>query len=366
MGWTVLYIAFGFVALWLLGEVLLQYKARLRWRVLAFVGFVAVVAGVAIPSIAVIVVGAVAFGVGQSYVTLSFRKGFSTGWAIGGRPSTSRRRRTAAGAASDEPPRQAAEGPGVAQESPQEQTMVAAGPMGPGEGPEPEQAGDATGIAAGIAATDETVYSPQPLPDDTGQQYGVYDETSSGAGGLGAAAGYDPYGGYEQPLSQEAFGTYAGYDGYAEAPAAQEQQYGYAGYADAGYGDQAAGYGTDQQQQDQYAGYDASYAAYGASFSSSYGADGADGADGSYGSYGTYGSDGSYGTYGGYGYPQQYQDPYATDTPPGGVWVPQQREGAQGQQPGQDGYGQDHGYAQPHADLDHQPESDAGGNYPSY
>ena len=39
MGYTVLYIAFGIVALWLLGEVLLQYKARLRWRVLAFCGF---------------------------------------------------------------------------------------------------------------------------------------------------------------------------------------------------------------------------------------------------------------------------------------------------------------------------------------
>jgi hypothetical protein len=39
MGYTVLYIAFGVVALWLLGEVLLQDKARLRWRALAFVGF---------------------------------------------------------------------------------------------------------------------------------------------------------------------------------------------------------------------------------------------------------------------------------------------------------------------------------------
>ena len=39
MGWAVLYIAFGIVALWLLGEVLLQYKARLRWRLLAFAGF---------------------------------------------------------------------------------------------------------------------------------------------------------------------------------------------------------------------------------------------------------------------------------------------------------------------------------------
>ncbi|GFN03290.1 hypothetical protein Smic_18460 [Streptomyces microflavus] len=45
MGWTVLYIAFGLVALWLLGEVLLQYKARLRWRLLAFGGFLGVVMG---------------------------------------------------------------------------------------------------------------------------------------------------------------------------------------------------------------------------------------------------------------------------------------------------------------------------------
>lgn len=93
MGWTVLYIAFGVVALWLLGEVLLQYKARLRWRVLAFCGFLGVVLGVLLPSVAVIIAGAVAFAVGQTYVTLSFRRGFSTGWAIGGSPGASRRRR---------------------------------------------------------------------------------------------------------------------------------------------------------------------------------------------------------------------------------------------------------------------------------
>ncbi len=86
MGWTVLYIAFGIVALWLLGEVLLQYKARLRWRLLAFVGFLGVVLGVLIPHVLVIGLGAAAFAVGQTYVTLSFRSGFSTGWAVAGRP----------------------------------------------------------------------------------------------------------------------------------------------------------------------------------------------------------------------------------------------------------------------------------------
>lgn len=82
MGWTVLYIAFGGVALWLLGEVLLQYKARLRWRLLAFAGFLGVVVGVLLPSVIVIALGAIAFAVGQTFVTLSFRRGFASGWAV--------------------------------------------------------------------------------------------------------------------------------------------------------------------------------------------------------------------------------------------------------------------------------------------
>jgi hypothetical protein len=92
MGWTVLYIAFGIVALWLLGEVLLQYKARLRWRLLAFVGFLCVVAGALIPSVVVIGVGIAAFATGQTFVTLSYRRGFVAGWALSGVPGVSRRR----------------------------------------------------------------------------------------------------------------------------------------------------------------------------------------------------------------------------------------------------------------------------------
>lgn len=96
MGWTVLYIAFGLVALWLLGEVLLQYKARLRWRLLAFAGFLGVVVGVLLASVPVIVVGTLAFATGQTFVTLSFRRGFSTGWAIGGSPGRAAGARAAA------------------------------------------------------------------------------------------------------------------------------------------------------------------------------------------------------------------------------------------------------------------------------
>ncbi|MGW3560278.1 hypothetical protein ACWDNT_23435 [Streptomyces sp. NPDC000963] len=270
MGWTVLYIAFGVVALWLLGEVLLQYKARLRWRLLAFCGFLGVVLGVLLPSVPVIVAGAVAFAVGQTYVTLSFRRGFSTGWAIGGSPGASRRRRSGA-------PDRA--GPTL------EVTGLSYDEPGAGRGP-----GEHPEAAAGNTA----VYEPLPMPDDTGQ-YGVYDTGRDTAPAAGAghdpaayapyAAGYDQQGydqqgyepqGYEQPVHQQ------GYD-YGTAG---QQQY-------AAYSDPYIGPGTDAQQ---------------------------------YGSY--------------YGDP--YAPSYTYDTPPGGVWVPQQRDtepDPQQQAPGPYGHG---------------------------
>src|SRR5439155_12749542 len=99
MGWTILYIAFGLVAVWLLAEVLLQNKARLRWRLLAFVGFLGVVVGVLLPQVIVIGVGVVAFAVGQTNVTLSFRRGFTTGWALRTKSAEKGRRRARSGGA---------------------------------------------------------------------------------------------------------------------------------------------------------------------------------------------------------------------------------------------------------------------------
>ncbi|MCF3963428.1 DUF1129 domain-containing protein [Streptomyces fuscigenes] len=354
MGMTVLYIAFGLVALWLLGEVLLQYKARLRWRALAFVGFLTVVIGVVLPSIVVIVLGAIAFAVGQTYVTMSFTKGHSTGWAIGGRPGASRRRR---GAARDARRADRAEGASHDEASEAaiaaEQTVLA--PAVPADVP---GGGDVDG-----RPQEEPVYRPQPIPDDTGQLYGVYDDTTTGTGdsGLGAAgfaaegqgghgefaaAAYDTYGGYEQPAGHDAYGTYTGYEGYGEQPdqtayAQQQYQYGYAdeaaqntaaaqgGYADYGTGapaDGGYGAGGGQQGYDQQQGYEQQYAGY----------------------------DASYGSYGNYGEQQQYQDPYASDTPPGGVWVPQQRDNAQAQEAAYDpAYGYDSSQQQ-------QPEAGSG------
>ncbi|KOG11680.1 MULTISPECIES: hypothetical protein [Streptomyces] len=253
MGWTVLYIAFGVVALWLLGEVLLQYKARLRWRVLAFCGFLGVVLGVLLPSVAVIIAGAVAFAVGQTYVTLSFRRGFSTGWAIGGNPGASRRRRSGA-------PAQA--GPTL------EVTELSYGGEDTAYGTA-EQADDTAHRPADAETT--AVYEPQPMPEDTGQ-YGVYDGGHNAGDNYGT--GYDPYApGYEQPAhGQSAYEqpSYEQQPAYDYGAAAGQQQY-------ATYSDPYIGPGTDGQQ----------YAPY---------------------------------------YADPYAPSYTYDTPPGGVWVPQQRD----------------------------------------
>ncbi|MEU6392673.1 hypothetical protein [Streptomyces sp. NPDC046939] len=260
MGWAVLYIAFGLVALWLLGEVLLQYKARLRWRLLAFGGFLCVVLGVLLPSVLVIAAGAIAFAVGQTYVTLSFRSGFASGWALKNKPGAtegggSKRRRKQP---SRQDPRlevsdleygQGEEGP--AEEFPQP----------------PESPAESTAV---YAAT-------EPMPDDTGQ-YGVYGD-----------------GAYPQPAQ--------GHD--------QQQSYGY----------DTASYGYDQQGY----GYDTGQQSYAANYSDPYiGGQ-------SYPTPTPY--DDTYGTG-----QQQYGDAYATgtdygtDTPPGGVWVPQQRNTEGGQE----------------------------------
>lgn len=267
MGWTVLYIAFGVVALWLLGEVLLQYKARLRWRLLAFAGFVGVVLGVLMPSVIVIGLGAIAFAVGQTYVTLSFRRGFASGWAVK-RPEAE-----AGGGSKRRRGRADRHEPGVPDADPEfagdadDRGTVHGGQGQAYAGFDDDYDRDdvftpaADRPAEPDAAGTTSVYEPQPLPDDTGN-YGVYGDT---------------------------------------APADATQQsyaYDYSGYAQQGYGYETAG-------QQGYANYSDPYIG-----------------SQPYGSY-----DQGYGQQ--YGQPGYAQDPYATggygETPPGGVWVPQQR-----------------------------------------
>ncbi|MEW1640188.1 hypothetical protein AB0469_39775 [Streptomyces sp. NPDC093801] len=261
MGMTVLYIAFGFVALWLLAEVLMQYKARLRWRLLAFAGFLGVVAGVVLPSVLVIAVGALAFAVGQTLVTLSFRKGFVAGWALrkgkGAEPARpegkSRRRRSG--------------GPAPRPEPALEVTGLEYGSQGPA--PSRDDAADRDD------QDDRNVFTPQPVPEETGS-YGIQS--------------FAP----RQPDATAAFASPFAADG---QDGGQQAAYYDGGQGQDGY-DYTGGYPAGGQQV---------YAAY---------------------------SDPYIGTGGAvapgqtYDYPQ-YTDPaqqqYSTDTPPGGVWVPQQR-----------------------------------------
>ncbi|GGS86224.1 SCO2102 family sporulation regulator [Streptomyces cinerochromogenes] len=302
MGWTVLYIAFGVVALWLLGEVLLQYKARLRWRLLAFAGFLGVVLGVLMPSVIVIGLGAIAFAVGQTYVTLSFRRGFASGWAVKrpGPEAAGGTKRRRGRADRHDPDRQ---GPAPEYAGPDgDQGGDQAGDRG-GYGPvrtHGDYDGDyddydrddvftpaAARTAEPTAAETTAVYEPQPLPEDTGS-YGVYGDTAAHAN-----------------------------------PAQQSHAYDYSGYGQQGYGYDSAG-----QQ---------SYANYSDPYIGSQ----------SYGSY-----EPAYGQQ--YGQQQGYaQDPYATggygETPAGGAWVPQQRtdETYGGELPQEQPYPHQPGGAQP-------------------
>ncbi|MFH8611044.1 hypothetical protein ACH4D5_26575 [Streptomyces sp. NPDC018029] len=278
MGWTVLYIAFGCVALWLLGEVLLQYKARLRWRLLAFVGFLGVVVGVLIPAVWLIGIGAIAFATGQTYVTMSFRQGFSTGWALGGRPGLSKRRKRPARAATavQEPTLQVSDlevsDGGAADPDLSDPNVSGLAydqvPPPPAHGPD---------IPAG------GIYDPEPLPDDTGQ-YGVYSDAAyapPSAGDTHQSEGY----GYDAA-------AYSGFD------PLHAQQHGQQNYA------------YDETGQQQYAAYSDPYIG-----TQTYGARQ---------SYDTYGDPQQYAPYGGDTYSGSLGGTYE-DTPPGGVWVPQQR-----------------------------------------
>jgi hypothetical protein len=223
MGYSVLYIAFGIVALWLLGEVLLQYKARLRWRVLAFAGFLGVVGGVYLRDVIVIVLGAIAFGAGQSFVTLSYKRGFSTGWALGGKPGSSRRRR--GGAPRTEP---------VLEVSPIEE---AAG--------QPRREEYAATAADGIGADEPDVFSsphsldstqiyqPQPLHDDSGE-YPLYTGQSSYTPDPYTSGGYEGYGAH----------GYAGWGGEPQPAAASASYEAEGGYEQSGWGG-GQGYGFD-------------------------------------------------------------------------------------------------------------------------
>ncbi|UED83695.1 hypothetical protein [Streptomyces profundus] len=266
MGWTVLYIAFGFVALWLLGEVLLQYKARLRWRLVAFFGFLGVVIGVLVNAVPVIALGAAAFATGQTFVTLSFRRGFSTGWALGGKPGTSRRRRASRG--EEEP-------------AGEEAGEHGAPPFPPPPPPAPSEAPESAEPAYAGAEFGGEIYGGQPYAEP-------YQE------------------GYREPAAEASYGEpYPGayQENYAAATGYTEQGQYLAGGTD-GYGYQTGWEGSGE------------YAAQADQLGQPTGFGGAE--PPGYTDESSVG--GQWGQGGG--------TPTYQETPPGGVWVPQQREPA--------------------------------------
>ncbi|QMU68551.1 hypothetical protein [Streptacidiphilus sp. P02-A3a] len=85
IGLALLYAAFAVVALWLLGELLLQHRAPAHWRGLALLGFLALVAGVHQGSAVIVGGGVLAFGAGQGLVTRSVKRGEGPHWSLRGR-----------------------------------------------------------------------------------------------------------------------------------------------------------------------------------------------------------------------------------------------------------------------------------------
>ncbi|MFB7910526.1 hypothetical protein ACFC1T_29245 [Kitasatospora sp. NPDC056076] len=82
IGYLLLYVALAVVALWLVAEVLLQNRAPVHWRALALAGFLGVAVGMGLDSVVVIGAGAALFAVGQTFVTLSVKKGYQAGWSL--------------------------------------------------------------------------------------------------------------------------------------------------------------------------------------------------------------------------------------------------------------------------------------------
>jgi len=85
IGLALLYTAFAVVALWLLGELLVQHRAPAHWRALALLGFLGLVAGVHQGSAVIVGAGVLAFGAGQGLVTRSVKRGEGPHWSLRGR-----------------------------------------------------------------------------------------------------------------------------------------------------------------------------------------------------------------------------------------------------------------------------------------
>ncbi|MFI6446448.1 hypothetical protein [Kitasatospora sp. NPDC050543] len=226
IGYLLLYAALAVVALWLLAEVLLQNRAPLHWRGLALGGFLGVVAGMALGSVVVIGAGAALFALGQTFVTLSVKRGYAAGWSL------RRADGSLPGPLAKVPLLSAATG-GAA---------VAAVAVAV------EQVGEVSAIEEPepVPAVEETAaFEMQELTAD-----GVYTDAPSPASGYYDQAGYEQPDAVQSEVYADPYAGATGYQsGYPDQQWQQPQQQPAFGY------DQGQGQGYGGYQQDQYAGY---------------------------------------------------------------------------------------------------------------
>ncbi|MFF8768780.1 hypothetical protein [Kitasatospora sp. NPDC015120] len=230
IGYLLLYGALAVVALWLVAELLFQNRAPLHWRGLALGGFLAVAGGMAVGSVPVIGAGAAMFAVGQTFVTLSVKRGYAAGWSL-----------------------RAADGslPGPLARVPLLGALTGGGAVVAATAVAVEQVGE-------VGAVEEAPAAAPAVEETAVEQTAAFEMQELAADGVYAPAYYE-----QQQPQQDAYteAYQVGYD-----PAQQQPQYGYdqqqwqqpVGY-DQGYGgyaqQQPPQYGYEQQQPDPYAAY---------------------------------------------------------------------------------------------------------------
>ncbi|WP_380284755.1 hypothetical protein [Kitasatospora purpeofusca] len=250
IGYLLLYGALAVVALWLVAELLFQNRAPLHWRGLALAGFLAVAGGMAIGSVPVIGAGAAMFAVGQTFVTLSVKRGYAAGWSLRAADGS------LPGPLAKVPLLGALTGGGAAV------AAAAVAVKQVGEVGAVEEAPAVAPAAEETAVEQTAAFEMQELAADGVYASAYYEQQQTEL--LQAVPQQDAYteayqAGYDHPAQQQQ--QQYGYDQQQWQPAQQQPAFGY----DQGYGGypQQEPYGTYQQQPDPYAGYQQQQQQYG-------------------------------------------------------------------------------------------------------
>ncbi|MEU8925221.1 hypothetical protein AB0D10_30510 [Kitasatospora sp. NPDC048545] len=241
IGYLLLYAALAVVALWLVAEVLLQNRAPVHWRALALVGFLGVAVGMGLGSVVVIGAGAALFALGQTFVTLSVKRGHQDGWSLrkadGSLP----------GPLAKVPLLGALTGGGAAVAA----VAVAAERIGEVSAVEETPAVPSAPVSQEVPEVEQTAaFEMQELAQDGIYAPGYYEQPPQ-------QQAQDPYatayqGGYDQQQWQTAQQPAFAYDqSYGAYPQQDQQQDPYGGYPQqqGGQHDQYAGYQQHQQHQ---------------------------------------------------------------------------------------------------------------------